>query len=130
MISASDIKFDLDERGWRRESAPAGYTALEEFFVADLQSSTNWIRDFIAKASEIVSGDRKWFERDGNTCIVDVKPDVTTIDHQYFETVCTIPTQVLIEMTRRWQTFVGETEVQRKTKANKAQQVLNQGKST
>jgi hypothetical protein len=119
MISPSDINFDLDERGWRRASAPEGYTALEEFFVADLQSSTSWIRDFITKASEIVSGDRKWFERDGNTCIVEVKPEATTIDHQYFETACTVPTEVLIEMTRRWQTFVAETEDQRNTKANK-----------
>jgi hypothetical protein len=119
MITQSDIKFDLDERGWRRASAPEGYTALEEFFVADLQSNGSWIRDFITKASEIVSGDRDWFERDGNTCIVDVRPDVTTIDHQYFETNCTVPTEVLIEMTRRWQTFVVDTEAQRKTKANR-----------
>ncbi len=117
MIAASDIKFDLDEQGWRRASAPEGFTALEEFFVADLQSDESWIRDFIKKASEIVSGDSQWFERDGNTCIVDVKPEATTIDHQYFETDCTVPTEVLIEMTRRWQTFVDETEAYRKSKA-------------
>lgn len=109
MIAESDIKFDLDERGWRRATAPEGYSALEELFVADLQSSDAWIRGFIKKASEIVSGDREWFERDGNTCIVDVKPDVTTIEHQYFETTCTVPTEVLIQMIKRWQLFVTES---------------------
>ena len=110
MIAEPDIKFDLDERSWRRATAPEGYSALEEFFVSDLQSAESWIYDFIKKASEIVSGDRQWFERDGNTCIVDVKPDITTIEHQYYETTCSVSTEVLIQMTKRWQRFVTDTK--------------------
>jgi hypothetical protein len=110
VIAEPDIRFDLDERGWRRASAPEGYSALEEFFVADLQSCEEWITDFIAKASEIVSGDRQWFERDGNTCKVDVKPETTSIEHQYFETTCTVPTKVLIKMTEKWRAFLAESD--------------------